>query len=55
MLSDEGRKREIARRAKAGAAEIPKSRSDETIVAMEALADSLYLFSQYSIFRVRTA
>lgn len=55
MLSDKGRKAEIARRARAGAAEIPKSRPDEIIVSMETIEESLYVFSQYNIFRIRTA
>ncbi|WP_417477709.1 hypothetical protein [Maricaulis sp.] len=55
MLSDADRAREIKRRKGAGALEIPKSYPDERLIAMETVGETLYLFSQHNIFRVRTA
>jgi len=55
LLSNEEREQEKARRARAGSAQIPKSHPDETIVAMESFFDTLFLFSQHNIFRVRMA
>lgn len=54
-MNEKERLAEIERRKSAGSGEIPKSFPDERVVSMVSFDETLFLFSQNNIFRVRTA